>query len=407
MPRFQYKAYDTNGAIAHGELNAATRTDALEALARRRYVPISLREGSTLAQPWWRREIGGTRVLSTRPLAVFTRELAGLVKASLPIDEALRIIAVQPALPQRIRRLTHSLVDRVMQGQSLSAALAASGGVVPATYVRLVEAGEASGTLSEVLDDVATHLERTAEMREKTLSQLIYPAFLIVAAIVALAVITVLLVPAIRPIFEDAGLQPPFIVAVLSAVETFFGDHALLLSGLAIAALAGAVFAWRTPSLRYRIDRTILNMPVAGCLVRESQTARLAGTLSALLRNGVPVTEAMQMTAGVLSNRAFSDAVRNASAAIERGSTLVAPLNHSGLMPELFLRLARVGEETGQLAPLLQRVAQNYEASVARRMDRLTTLLTPVLTILIGLFIGTLVISVMNAILSVNEIVIR
>ena len=215
MARFNYKAYDSSGAFGTGEIAAQTRESALDVLARRGQIPVELTEATAAgATPWWQREVFGTGRLSPVKLAVFTRELASLVKAEIPIDEALRIVAVQPMMPGRLRQITNSCLERVMEGEALSDALQAQGQAFPEFYFRLIKAGEASGALSDVLIDLAKVLERSAETRSRVTSALVYPAVLLLAAVVALAVILTVLIPTILPIFDDAGAKPPMLIQI-------------------------------------------------------------------------------------------------------------------------------------------------------------------------------------------------
>lgn len=259
MGRFSYKAYDTHGAIDIGEVSAATRENALEALARRGQIPFELDEAiSTGGVPWWQREVFGSNRLSSHHLATFTRELSSLVKAEIPIDEALRIVAVQPLLPVRIRHVTNQCLERVIQGEPLSAALAAQGAAFPEYYVRLVKAGEASGAFSDVLADLAKVVERAAETRARVGSALVYPAVLLFAAMVALAVIVTVLIPTILPIFEDAGAAPPALIRILSKLQHLGSEHLLLiLTGMALAIVAPIAFA-QNPAVRIVIDKSML-----------------------------------------------------------------------------------------------------------------------------------------------------
>ncbi len=408
MPRFRYKAYDTNGVLVDGELSVDSRHAALQALARKAQVAINLEEAAPSAElPWWQREIGGRRKLGAQALAGFTRELASLIGASLPIDEALRIIAVQPAMGRPIRLIVEGILERVTSGYSLSAALEACDGAFPEYYVRLVSAGEISGGLEAVLDDLARALEQTSERRSKILSQLLYPAVLLLAAIVALAVITTVLVPAVRPLFEDAQAELPAIIEILSGIEAFISANLLPLAALLVGLTAALIYAWRSPALKQRIDRQILRLPLAGTLVLQSETSRLARTLAALLRNGVPLTESIRIASGVMGNRYLAALVDGIRKEVEEGASFSAPLHRTGVFPDLFQRLARVGEETGQLDTMLVKVADAYDRAVQHRLERLMTLLTPVLTLLIGGLIGALVVSVMNAILSANALVLQ
>ncbi len=408
MARFNYKAYDASGAFGSGEIAAQSREGALEVLARRGQIPVELKEATAAAvTAWWQREVFGSGRLSTQNLAAFTRELASLVKAEIPIDEALRIVAVQPMMPVRLRQITNSCLERVMEGEALSDALQAQGQAFPEFYFRLVKAGEASGALSDVLVDLAKVIERSAETRSKVTSALVYPAVLLIAAVVALVVILTVLIPTILPIFEDAGAKPPLLIHVLSAFQKFLSQHWISVLCAVLATGFGFVVLAQNPAARLRLDRFWLRVPLIGGLIERRETARLARTLSVLTRNGVPILESLRIASGVMSNRAYMQAIANAGDEVKEGGTLTAPLARSGLFPDLFLRLTAVGEKTGQLDTMQLRVAEIYEAAVERQVERLTSLITPVLTLVIGGCVGGLIISVMSAIFSVNDLALK
>ncbi|MDX2308362.1 MAG: type II secretion system F family protein [Hyphomicrobium sp.] len=407
MPRYRYKALDSEGAATTGEIVADTRGDALEHLARTRRTAVALDEtlGPVVEGPWWQRDVLAPSELPIGDLSSFTRELASLTSANVPIDEALRLMLLQPAIGARQRRVTKALLARVTEGQSLSAALAQSKPGFPAYYARLVEAAETGGTLGPALDDLATFIERSAEVRARVLSALVYPAVLVMAALLAITVIAGVLVPAVQPIFEDAGVAPPFIIRLLGGISAFLTEKWWLVLALLAGLGALAVALLRDSALRTAWDGVLLRLPILGRLIVESETARIARTLSALVRNGVPLADAVRVSSGVVSNRVLGQAITEARKDIEEGVAASTAFARSGLYPELFVSLTRVGEETGQLDPMLARVAATYDALVVRRTERLMTLLTPVLTVVIGGFVGLLLISVMNAILSVNELV--
>lgn len=408
MPQYRYKAYDKSGKFATGEIAATTREGALEALSRRGQIPVDLKEASTAVPiQWWQREVFGGGRLSSTHLATFTRELASLVKADIQIDEALRIVAVQPMLPARVRQITNGCLERIVQGEPLSSAMAAQGTAFPEYYVRLIKAGEASGALADVLGDLAKVVERAAETRSRVASALVYPSILLFAAAIALGVILTVLIPTILPIFEDAGATPPALIVALSAIQQFISAHWILLGCLIAAGIIGLVIVAQNTAARLSIDRFIIRLPLIGSLVERRETARLARTLSVLTRNGVPILDSLRIASGVLSNRAYALAVDRASEDVKEGGTLTAPLTRAGIFPDLFLRLTAVGERTGQIDTMQLRVAEIYEAAVERQVERLTNLITPLLTLLIGGCVGGLIISVMSAIFAVNDLALK
>lgn len=408
MGQFRYKAYDTAGALGAGQIAAATREGALEVLTRRGQIPFALDEAPPLnSLPWWQREVFGSGRLGSKHLAIFTRELASLITAEIPIDEALRIVAAQPMLPLSIRQITNQCLERVLQGEPLSGALAAQGNAFPEYYVRLVKAGEASGAFADVLGDLAKVVEKSAETRSRIGSALVYPAVLLFAALIAMAVILTVLIPTVLPIFEDAGATPPALIRILSALQHAIAGHSILILAGLITTSVTLMAAAQSPAARLMIDKCLIRLPLIGSLIERRETARLARTLSVLTRNGVPILDALRIASGVLSNRVFSNAVNAASDEVKEGATLSAPLTRAGIFPDLFLRLTAVGEKTGQVDAMQLRVAEIYEAAVERQVERLASLITPILTLLIGGAVGGLILSVMSAIFAVNDLALK
>lgn len=408
MTSFAYKAYESSGAIVLGEIAATTRESALQALQRRGQIPFELHEAKPAAtMPWWQREVFGSGRLSTQKLAGFTRELASLVKAEIPTDETLRIIAEQPMLPHRLRAITKSALNRVLEGQPLSAALAAQGPSFPPYFISLIKSGEKSGALVDVLQDLTGFLDRAAQTQSRVGSALLYPAVLLIAAIVALIVILTVLVPTMLPIFSDAGVSPPAFIQVLAGISSVLTAHWLPLLAALGAGIAGLIAILQSEAARDVFDKLLLRLPVIKTLIERRETARVSRTLSVLTKNGVPILDALSITEGVVSNRMYAKAIRDAAKEVKEGGTLIAPLARSGLFPDLFLRLTSVGEKTGQLDSMHVRVAGIYEDALERQVETLLSLMTPVLTLVIGACVGGLILSVMSAIFSVNDLALK
>jgi general secretion pathway protein F len=405
MPLYRYRAYDKSGALAEGEIETRSRELALQQLHQKGFHPLDVTEDSPRGKErWWEREVFSSGTLPVAGLALLTRELATLIKAEIPLDDALRIVSLQPLIPARIRRVTKAVHEAVRGGESLAGALAARGTEFPEYYWRLVQAGESSSTLGDVLDDIGTFLERSNEVRSQVVSALIYPAVLLVAAMAALGVILTVLLPTVMPLFKDAGATPPPMLRFLVSAQAALAQNWLLWLALQAAVALALTLAWRSPGLRLTIDRAILRLPMVGGLVAARETARFSRTLSTLSHNGVPMLDAVRISGSVLQNKAFSLAVATAGESLKEGGSLSQPLARSGLFSELALRLMAVGEQTAQLDTMLMRVAQIFETTLQRQLSRLMTLLTPLLTLLIGGLVGGLIISVMTAIMSLNDV---
>lgn len=402
MPRYSFKAYDANGALHTGEISAVTRTSALEALSRRAQTVVHLGEQGAEIAPWWQREIGRDK-LSPSQLASFTRELSSLAKASLPVDETLRILALQPQIRPRLRQTIRELLRRVSEGEQLSTAIAREP-MFPEFYSRLVAAGEMSGALPAALEQLAAYLERSAEARARIVAALAYPALILIAALVVIGVLALVLVPAVLPVFADAGTEPPWIIRALAGLGSVE-----LTTWIALAAilLGAAVLTARHRAFRQIVDRGVLKLPIAGPLVAEREAGRFSRSLSMLLSNGVPMLDALRISGGTLSSTVFRDAIAEAGRRVKEGEPLAATLAHANNLPPLLLRLVSVGEQTGQLAALTHRAAEIYEGAFQRRVDRLTAMATPVLTLIIGGVVGAMVVSVLSAVLSMNALVLQ
>lgn len=409
MARFAFKAYDGAGRMQHGELDAESQRTALDVLSRRGLfaVEVIASVATSERRPWWQRDLLADRRLPRATLASLARELAVLTKARLPIDEALGIAALQPRTGRRTRHLLLSVQQRVIEGSSLSEALAQQGGAIPEYYWRLVSAGESGGNLPGVLEELAVFLEQSEQRRSQLLTAMLYPMVLFLAAAAALGVVLVVLMPAILPLFRDAGVEPPLLLGLLAGGQDALVRYWPLTLAATAFLLAALLWMGASPYGLELRDRLALRLPVVASLVQQASTARFARTLAMLLHNGVPMLEALQIVAGVMSNRSYRKAVRDAEQQINRGGSLVQSLTSSGLFPELALRFVALGESGGSLPVMLARAADIYEQSLRRQLERMLALATPLVTIVIGGSVGLLMLTVLSAMLGLNETVLR
>lgn len=406
MPRFSYRAYDADGRERGGEIDAPALADALEMISRQGLFPFDTRPAeaggpATTGRGTWR----SSSRLPHKALAQLVHELATLISADLPLDEALRLALLnQPAV--RARNALSQVLSAVMGGTSLSQAMVSSA-AFPAYVTDMVKAGESAGSLAGVLDELAKHLERTGEIREKIASALVYPAVLMGMALIAVATILALLVPSLAGIFADANVTPPVTVRVLLTVRDIIANDYLTLLVAIFAFAAVVVLMLRQPSIRLALSRLLLSIPFAGPTAIEADAAQLARVLAVQLKSGVPLVEALKTAVGLVRSSYLRQRLAGIADQVSQGTGLARPLTETGLLPPLLLRLVKVGEETGRLEQMLLHAAQVFEKKVERRLERVVGLITPVLTILIGVGIGSLVLGVMDAVLSINEMVLR
>lgn len=403
MPAFDYRAAGDRGELLEGSIDAPSQDAAADLLWGRGLAPFYLRPADTTAVSWWKREVslGGTgRALA---LAAFTRQLATLCVAEIPLDDALRM-ACEQTTSARMRSATERLLAEVLDGVTLSDAMARQGDLFPGDYLSLVRAGEVGGRIGQVLEEIADLLERRVEVRAKIQSALVYPAVLIVLAVGSLGVIIGGLVPSIAPIFAGSGRPMPAGIAQLVTL------HGVWLEALGIVAVtvAGIVavmaMALRRPEMRLRADRLRLCLPLLGALALQQETARFARTLGTLLKAGVPLVQAAGAARDVVANRHMAARIGEAIDAIREGVALHRALAGVAVLPALAVRMISIGEEAGKLDQMLLRLALTFEQQTQQRLERLVTLLTPALTVAIAALVGGLIIAVMNAILSINEL---
>lgn len=406
MMHFTYRAVTTAGEVIDGQLEAADKAGVIRRLNELGYLPIRaepVQAGLGIARtelrlPWLAGHV------TRKDLQIFTRELATLMGSRMPLDRSLQLM-IDLGAKGRVRSLLADLLERVQRGSTLADAVAAHPAVFPGHYVSMIRAGEAGGSLDEVLAGVSDHLDKSIAMRETVRSALVYPVILVMMVAATLVVMLTLVLPKFQRMFEDAGARLPLpAVIVMRAGEIFRAYGWWVLPTTALLLLF--VIRWwaRSPQGRATLDRAVLRLPLVGGLVVRIETARFARTLSSLLRNGVDVLAGLSIVRETLANSAMREAIESVSRKLKRGDGLAAPLRETGVWPPLALHLIQVGEETGELPAMLARTAEIYESEVAAGAARLLALLTPILTLLTGAIVAAVVGSILTAILSVYSV---
>jgi general secretion pathway protein F len=400
MPTFRYRAYSAAGDLVEGEIAANAKDEAEEALWERGLTPFETREvgRGAFANP-----INRPRPPSLSELASFTREFATLEKADIPLDHGLRILAAQSAKP-RLRDLAEEILGRVVNGTALSEALAGRSDVFSPDYVNVVRAGETIGDVGQALSDLADMLERRVELRSRITSALVYPAMLITLAIISTGIVLATLVPNIAPIFVDNNRPlPSGLKFILDAEDNWRG----LALGLLFAG-SGLFLFWRAarqrPHWMEAIDRRFLRIPFVGALSAQFETARFTHTLGSLLKAGVPLLPALECGRTAVSNRHLGAQIETSIEAVRGGESLSSAIGRIEAIPRVVPQMISLGEETGKLDSMLLRVAAMYEKQTERSIERVMGLVTPTLTILIAVVVGGLIMTVMDAVLGINEL---
>jgi general secretion pathway protein F len=402
MPHFEYKAVAPSGETVQGTMEAASLDMVVLKLQEAGNIPLQAREsGGGFGLPGLKL---GRRGMNVREVGEFTQQLSTLLAAGLPLDRSLQVL-LELSENDRVKRTVTQIRDRVREGGSLSDALEEQHGAFNRLFVNMVRAGEVGGTLDVTLLRLSEYLERSRELRESIVSALIYPAILLVLAGGALILLLVYVIPQFMPIFEELGGDLPFITKVVlgagSILQNFWWAIILIV-------VAGVMWFRRMladPPRRFAWDQRVLAMKWVGDLVAKVETARLTRTLGTLLTNGVPLLSALSIARNVISNTVLRQDVNDTTREVKTGGGLARNLAKGERFPRLALQMISVGEETGQLDTMLMKVSDTYDMEVRNTIDRLMKIFTPVVTVLLAVLIGTIVMSVLVAILSINDLV--
>jgi len=385
-------------------MEAASKSAVVERLRASGHVPIRVDEiGAASLANFDLALLFGKHRLSRRTLTLITSQLATLLHAGLPIDEALVMLA-ELVDGRNEKQCVTELLKKVRSGASFADALAAQDGVFPEFYISMVRAGEAGASLERVLARLAEFLERTQAAKEHIKSALLYPLIVTLVCCASIGILFVFVVPRFRPLFEQAGNSLPASAQLLLWVSGFIQNfwYVFLLVPTLIAVVLYRQM--RDPRSRQKWDRLVLRVPLLGELVRKSETVSFSRTLGTLLRNGVPLLQALAITRATLRNTVFYQAMERVIELVKTGKGLAEPLSQATVFPRLATHLIRVGEESGQQAEMLLRIADIFETETRRTVDRMLTLLGPALTIGLGVVVAGVIGSILTAVLSVYNL---
>ena len=405
MAFFQYRAADQAGKVVEGVIEADAEQSVILRLREMGCVPLRIALPSERVVGTARPQLvlPSRRKVSQQQLLQLTRELGTLLGAGLPLDRSLSILGglVEGG---ELSKILRSLVEAVRAGKSLAASMAEHPEVFPKIYVNMIRAGEAGGILESVLRYLTEYLESTLALKEEVKSALIYPAILASAAGLSLIVMFVFVIPRFSAIFRDVNKSLPLITKLVLNLSLILSQYGWIILLVLIGIVGVAIFYIRSPEGKGEWDRLCLRAWLFGELVRKFETARFARTLSALMKGGVPLLDALGTVQGVIGNRLLARAISQVQVRVREGKGMARPLSESGLFPPLALNMIAVGEETGKLDGMLAEVANYYDQEVKRTTKRLTSLLEPALILVMGLIVGVVVISMLLAIFSINDL---
>lgn len=403
MSAFDYVALDSKGREKKGVIEGDTARQVRQILREKGMMPLQINaaanEQKTDKQPMRisRRSMGAT------DLSLFTRQLATLVRAAIPLDEALLAVAQQTEKP-RLQSMVYAIRAKVLEGHPLAVGLRQFPRAFPELYCATVAAGEQSGHLDTVLDRLADYAETRQQLNSKISQATIYPAILTVVALLVIVGLMVLVVPKIVEVFQSSGQELPFLTVMMISISHFLQHQILWLIG-AIVGIAFLVrFLLSKPDNRYRYHRFLLRIPIIGRLTRGLNTARFARTLSILTSSGVPVLDALRLSAPVVVNLPMHDAIQDASSRVREGSSIHQALQKSGLFPPMVLHLIASGENSGNLEDMLDKAATQQERELESIIATFMGLFEPLLIVFMGGIVLVIVLSILMPIINMNDL---
>ena len=425
MPQFSYKARRRSGEVVEGMLEVADRSAALIQIERLGLFPVAVESSrggaavslapdratgrtnwKTALPPSLQEYLGRKRKPKLQELATFTQQLANLLHSGMPLTVALNSMThlESKGISADVSR---DLKQDVMEGRSLSDAMAKQPRVFSDLYVNMVRAGESSGALVEVLRRMADHFERFAQVQAKFTSALIYPAFVAVVGIGIMFFFMSYMLPKFMTIFQGMNVQLPFMTQLLISISNVFSRWWWLMLAIVVAVVILFKRFQASQDGRRRIDEWKMKAPLFGKVVKLNLFGQFARTLSTLLENGVPVLTALKITEDVMPNTVLKAAISKTREEVTDGKTIAQPLARSKVFPQLMVDLVKIGEDTGDVPGALKNVADTYENELAIALRVLTNMIEPVMIIVMALGVGFLLLSVLSAMFAITSNITR
>jgi type IV pilus assembly protein PilC len=405
MPYYTYIARNPQGKMITGRTEAATQAMVVKILKDQGLTPTSIQVGGQVgadAKAQGRKEKVKRGRVTIDDLVLISRQLATMIRAGLPLVEVLNILGEQVeklALKNVLRQVERD----VQAGSSFFEALARHPRVFNSFFLSMVKAGEASGMLDTILDQVATYTEKSASIRRKVRAALMYPIAVTILATLIMIVIMWKVVPVFEDIFKELGDELPMLTQVVVAISRFIRDRWYVALGATIAIVLLVRWWYRTDTGRHKIDAFKLKMPIFGPLLLKVAIARFTRSLGTLMRAGVNILGALEIVAKTAGNVIIEDAVMKTKLSIQGGETITKPLVDSGVFPPMVTRMIEVGEKTGALENMLHKIAEYYEDQVDAAVSGLTSLIEPLLIVVLGVMIGTVVIAMFLPLIKMVE----
>ena len=396
MPGFSYVAVDKRGKEKRGSLEAETRERALEQLKAEGLIPVSVREQGAL-----NKEIDFSigKKVKPRDLSVFCRQFVSITQAGVPMKEALQMLSEQTENKWLKRAISEVLLN-VEKGNTLADSMRSQPDIFPSMLVNMVEAGEQSGSLEMAFSRMAVHFEKEAKLKATIKKATIYPIILVIAAIGVIAVMLLFVIPIFIDMFADLDIEMPALTMFVMNSSKWMTSHWYVVLAIIVGVVVAYKLIYKTTQGRLTIDRIKMKMPLFGKLTVKTACSQFARTMSTLLMSGISTIDALETTSKIVNNIHYTNAMLKAREEVMKGVPLSEPLEASGIFPPMVYHMTGIGEETGNVEEMLEKLADYYDEEVEMTTQSVLAAMEPIIILFMALIIGTLVIAVISPIAS-------
>ncbi len=402
MPEFLYKATTLKGETVEGLMDGKDEESIIQGLHRLGYIPVRITLAQLKGSSFRLTAILPKRV-GIKDLLIFTQEFSTLISAGLPMDRSLNILGALTE-NEKLRETTKEVLTQIEGGSSLAEALSQYPRIFSRLYVNMVKAGESGGFLEVILSRLAQYLQSVKEIREYLISVMIYPLILTIVSGISVAILVTFVIPRFAKIFSDMGQAIPIPTQIMLTISHLVRSYWWAGLGIIVLIYLGLKVYTRQEERKVRLDRFKLKWVAIGELIKKVEVARFSRTLGTLLQSGVSILPALNLAKEVSQNRVISRSIAHVHDRLREGKAISRSLEETGVFPPLAVHMIGVGEETGKLDEMLIKVAETYEENVQNAIKRFVSLLEPLIILIMGLIVGFIVISMLLAIFSINEI---
>lgn len=413
MPKFSYTAIDASGKQKSGVLSASSSDDATAQIKSMGLFVTNLATQDKVAKAKGRSSSGSStrkkpvtigRVVSQKGLCVFTRQMSTLLQAGLPLLRSLEVLTRQEKNPA-FKYVLEELGENVRSGNTFSDGLTQHPKVFNRLYINMIKAGEAGGVLDVVLNRLARFMEKSIAIKGKVKSAMVYPVIVLFIAMAILTFLMIFVVPKFQEIFDELleGAPLPVLTQWVMGVSYFIKDNALLTFGILVVVFIVLKILKSTRAGARAVDRAMISLPPVGDLFKKAAIARFSRTFGTLLSSGVPILQCLTITRDTIGNRILMDAIEKVHDRVKEGDSVSAPLEASKVFPTMVTSMIDVGEETGELPEMLNRIADTYDEEVDNAVAALTSIIEPIMIVILALIVGTIVIALFLPIIGVIE----